>query len=159
METQTQMNFLTKEGFEKVKKEYEVLKQLRIAKAKNESPKMIISEDANPEYLSFYEDIGLMEIKLAKLEKILKNVILIKPPAKEKRDVVNLGATVAVKVNGQVDEFKITGSLEADPALGRISIESPVGAALFGRRAGEEITIPTPVKTTYKILNIKYLSA
>ena len=58
-------------------------------------------------------------------------------PSKEKRNVVGLGATVGVEVDGQKDEFQLVGSLEANPSAGRISNESPVGRALLGHRAGE----------------------
>jgi len=61
-----------------------------------------------------------------------------------------------VEVDGQEDEFEIVGSLEANPSIGRISNESPVGKALLGHEVREEIVISSPVKTVYKIKDIKY---
>ncbi len=150
--------YLTKEGLKKIKKEYEELKALKFSKTKGEIPKIWHSEDLNPEYLSFQEDLSFLETKLAELENILKNVEPIKRPAKEKQGVVSLGATVMVGVDGQNDEFTIVGSLEANPSLGRISDESPVGNALLGHRAGDEIVVSSPIKTIYKVKKIKYLS-
>jgi len=46
--------------------------------------------------------------------------------------------------------------LEANPSLGKISNESPVGKTLFGHRVGDEILISSPIKTIYKIKKIKY---
>jgi transcription elongation factor GreA len=149
--------YLTKEGLNKIKKEYQELKKIRFAKIKGESPKFWHSEDLNPEYLSFQEDLNLLESRITELEYILKNLELIKMPPKGKQNIVNLGATVLVEVDGQTDELTIVGTLEANPALGKISNESPVGQALLGHTVGDEIVISSPVKTIYKIKKIKYL--
>ena len=150
--------YLTKEGLERIKKEYQNLKYLRLAKTKGEIPKTWQSEDLNPEYLSFQEDLSFFETRLAELEYILKNTELIKIPPKDKQNIINLGARVLVEVDGQKDEFEIVGSLEANPALGKISNESPVGRTLLGRRVGDEVLISSPIKTIYKIKKLKYLS-
>lgn len=151
--------YLTKDGLEKIKKEYEDLKNLRLAKTRGESPKIWESEDLNPEYLAFQEDLSFLETKIGELEYIIKNAELIKPPEKGKQGIIGLGAQVAVQIGSEVDNFVIVGSLEANPALGRISDESPVGQALLGRRVGEEICVSSPVATIYKIKKIRYLSS
>ena len=48
------------------------------------------------------------------------------------------------------------GTLEANPELGKISNESPVGKALLGHKAGDEIVINSPQKISYKIKNVRY---
>lgn len=151
--------YLTTKGLDALKKEYRVLKDLRLAKTKGEVPKTWESEDLNPEYLSFREDLSFLETRIAELENILKNTELIKAPPGKKRGVIDLGATVEVKVDGERDEFTIVGTLEANPSLGKISNESPVGRALLGHKIGEEVIISSPVKTIYKIKKIKYLSS
>lgn len=148
--------YLTKEGLEKIKREYRDLKNLRLAKTKGEVPKILESEDLNPEYLSFQEDLSFLESRIAELEYILKNAELIKSPPREKQNIVNLGAQIQVEADGYIDEFKIVGSLEANPSLGKISNESPVGKALLGHKAGDFATIQSAIKITYKILKIKY---
>jgi len=150
--------YLTKEGIEKIKKEYKDLKSLRLAKTAGEAPKIWQSEDLNPEYLSFQEDIGFLESRIAEIEYTIKNSEVIKMPRKEKRGVIDLGAHVVVQVGNQTDEFEIVGSLEANPALGKISNESPVGRALLGHKTGEEIPISSPIKTIYKIKKIRYIA-
>ena len=151
--------YLTKQGLEKIKKEYQDLKNLKLSKTKGEIPKIWHSEDLNPEYLSFQEDLSFLESRIAELEYILKNTELIKPPPKEKQNMVNLGATVLVEVDGQNDEFMIVGSLEANPAIGKISNESPVGRMLLGHRVGDEVVVSSPIQTVYKIKKIKYLTS
>lgn len=148
--------YLTKQGLEKIKREYQDLKELKLAKTKGESPKVLHSEDLNPEYLAFQEDVSFLEARMVELENTFKNVELIKLPKKEKQNVIDLGATVLVSVDGQNDEFTLIGSLEANPSIGKISNESPVGRALLGHRVGDEVVVSSPIKTTYKIKKIKY---
>jgi transcription elongation factor GreA len=149
--------YLTKEGLEKLKKEHQNLKNLKLSKTKEEIPRIWQSEDLNPEYLSFQEDLSFLESRVAELEYILKNVQLITPPSKDKRNMVELGATVTLEESdGQINEFMIVGTLEANPSEGKISSESPVGKALLGHKIGEEIVIASPIKVVYKIKKVKY---
>jgi len=154
--TQEERFYLTKEGLEKIKKEYEDLKNLKLSKTKGEIPKILHSEELNSEYLSFQEDLSFLESRIVELGQILKNAELIKPPSKEKRNVIQLGAKVLVEVDGQKDELEIVGTLEANPTAGKISNESPVGKLLLGHKAGDAVLVSSPIKTTYKIKKIKY---
>ena len=148
---------LTKAKFQELKKEYDALVAAEHTKAiDEEAPKMVESGDLNPEFVRFQEGMELMRARMDKLEDILKHHQLIKKPPKEKQVFVNLGARVKVEVNGKKDEFVMVGTLEAHPELGKISNESPVGAALMGRKIGEEVVIDSPEKTKYKIKNITY---
>ncbi|MBU2545222.1 GreA/GreB family elongation factor [Patescibacteria group bacterium] len=146
--------YLTKEGLNKLKKEYETLKVLRSNKIKGDVPSIWESEDLNPDYLAFQEDLNFLETRLAELEVIIEKAVIIKKPPK--KDTVVLGATIAVQVGDQKDEFTIVGTLEANPMLRRISDESPVGSALLGHKVGDEVTVSSPMKAVYRIKNIKY---
>lgn len=148
--------YLTKEGLEKTRREYEDLKNLKLSKTEGEVPKIWHSEDLNPEYLAFQEDLEFLESRLNDLEYILKNSEIIKAPSKEGKNSIGLGATVVVQVDGQPDEFTLVGTLEANPSLGRISNESPVGQQLLGHRVGDEVVVSSPIKTIYRIKKIKY---
>ncbi len=79
-----------------------------------------------------------------------------KSPPQEKKAFVGIGAKVKIDVAGKNDEFTIVGTLEANPQLGKISNESPVGMALLGHKVGDEVVILAPTKKVYKIKNIKY---
>lgn len=149
--------YVTKAKLNELKKEYEALLGLEKQKTiGQEAPKILESEDMNPEFVSFQEDIGFLRAKIDELKNIFDHHELIKNPPKGKHNIVSVGASVKVDVNGQKDEFTIVGTLEANPALGKISNESPVGKALMGKKIGDEIVISSPVKTTYKVKNIKY---
>lgn len=149
--------YLTKEGLERIKKEYETLKSFKLAKTRGESPKIWHSEDLDPEYLNFREDLSFLESRIAELEYISKNYELITIPHKSRQNVVNVGATVTLEeAAGKINEFMIVGTLEANPSEGKISSESPVGKAILGRKLGEEVVITSPIKVIYKIKKIKY---
>ncbi len=149
--------YLTKEGLEKLKREYQNLKALKLKQLKGNLPQIFHSEDINPEYLAFKEDMNFLETRLAELEFILKNFQLIKPPPKELQNHVALGATVTLEdESGAINEFTIVGTLEANPMEGKISNESPVGKALLGKKVGDIVEILSPIRVVYKIKKIKY---
>jgi len=100
--------------------------------------------------------MGFLRSRIDELKNILDHHEIIKNPSRENKGIVGIGAKVKVDVGGNKDEFVIMGTLEANPAMGKISNESPVGKALLGHKVGDEIVISSPVKTTYKIKSIKY---
>jgi len=143
--------YLTREGLKRLKKEFEELQTIKLMKTRGEAPKILHSEDIDPEYLALQEDLSLLDIRLNELETILKNTQIIKIPPKAEQNKIGLGATVLVNINGTDGEFTVVGTLEANPAKGWISNESPVGQILLGKEAGQEIIVNSPSKTVYKI--------
>ena len=150
--------YVTKEGLEKIQAEYEKLRDFKHQKTMDGTPNLLHSEEANPEYLAFQEDMSLLDARLAEYENILQNAELIVRPLRSKQNVVDLGARVTVEVAGQSDEFEIVGTLEANPSVGRISNESPGGRALLGRKVGDAIEISSPTTTVYRIKKIRYVA-
>ena len=148
--------YITKQRLKELKGEYKDLLDFEHRKTEGDAPRIFQSEDINPEYLSFQEDLSFLRARKTELANILENYELIKPPVKEKQKVICLGAKVKVGIDGDKDEFEIVGTLEANPSLGKISNESPVGKALMGRKIGDEVVLSSPVKTVYKIIKIKY---
>lgn len=148
--------YLTKEGLDTIKKEYEKILRAKKAEMEKEVPSFMHSEELNAEFVSYKEDFDYIESRVEELEHILKNFEIIKKPSKSEKGKINLGARVKVDINGQEDEFMIVGTLEANPTAGKISNESPVGKSLMGRKAGEEVIISSPLKVSYKIKSVKY---
>ena len=149
--------YITKGKLQELKKEYEELLVFEHEKIfGEEAPKILESEDLNPEFVSFQEDIGFFRSRIDELKNILDHHELIKNPSKDKQHVIGVGAKVKIDVNGKKDEFVLVGTLEANPVLGKISNESPVGKALLGHKIGDEIVIDSPAKINYKIKGIKY---
>ncbi len=149
--------YTTKAKLQELQKEYDEFLVLEHKKSiSQEAPKILESEDLNPEFVSFQEDVGFLRSRIDELKNILDHHELIKNPPRDRRDVVGLGAKVKIDVDGQRDEFVIVGTLEANPALGKISDESPVGRALLGHKVGDVVVVSSPIKIDYKIRNIKY---
>jgi transcription elongation factor GreA len=71
-------------------------------------------------------------------------------------DVVGLGSTVVVDFEGDEEQYKIVGAIEAKPSRGLISNESPIGRALIGKRPGQTAQVATPGgMATLKVLRIE----
>lgn len=149
--------YLTKEGLKKIKKEYAKLLRLRKLKARGGAPSVLHSDELSAEFISYREDLDLLESRIAELERILRNYQLIKPPPRTQRDRVYLGATLKVELDDEITEFTLVGTLEADPSQKKISNESPIGKALLGHKEGDVVTVRTGVVNhTCKILAIRY---
>lgn len=149
--------YITKVKLHELQKEYnELAEKEKQATIGHEAPKVFESEDMNPEFVSFQEDIGFLRSRMDELRNILDHHEIIKNPSRDQQRIIGVGASVKIDVNGEKDEFTIVGTLEANPALGKISNESPVGKALLGHKVGDEIMISSPAKTIYKIKGIKY---
>jgi len=71
--------------------------------------------------------------------------------------VISIGSTVSVR-DIELDEletYRIVGTVEADPMQNKISNESPVGASLLGKRAGDIVNVPAPIGTIqYEIVEV-----
>ena len=149
--------YITKTKLQELKKEYEQLLDIEHKKTLGqEAPKILESEDLNPEFVSFQEDVEFLRSRIDELRNILDHNEVIKKPAKDRQGIIGVGAKVMIDAAGHKDEFMIVGTLEADPTSGKISNESPVGKALMGHKAGDVVVMDSPTKTAYKIKNIRY---
>ncbi len=110
----------------------------------------------NSEYDEAKNEQAFIESRIAQLEAMLKNARIIDNDELN-LDTVSVGIHVKIEdEDGEVEEYDITGSTEADPMNGKISDESPVGAALVGKKTGDSVTVSLPNGGTidYKILEI-----
>jgi len=150
--------YVTKQGFKKIEQDYKALLEFKKKKITgDEIPSSWHSEEVNPEYLSFQEDMSLLEARLGELELILRNIEIIRAPKGKERQQIRLGATITVDLGGERDEFTIVGTLEADPLQKKISNESPLGNGLLGAKTGDMVKVKTAlVNHDCKILKIVY---
>ena len=150
---------LTKEGLKhyqekleylKGEKTIEIIKRIEIARGFGD-----LSE--NSEYDDAKREQQENEAEKHRIEEILKNYILIDEKDLD-TDVVRLGQCVTLYDYDFEEEveYYLVGSTEADPMAGKISKESPVGAAILGKKVEDEVVVETldgPVK--YKIVGIR----
>jgi transcription elongation factor GreA len=150
------VRFITKEGLKKLNEELEDRKtRLRqeIAQAIKEAKEQgDLSENA--EYAEAKTQQNENESRIGELEMILKNSQVVEKD--KSRKGAQMGSKVKVKFNGSEIEFEIVGTNEADPANFKISNESPLGRAFWGRDNGEDVEVSTPRgMLKYKILEVK----
>jgi len=149
---------LTAQGLKDLEYELENLKNVRrrevAARIKQAREFGDISE--NSEYDDAKNEQAFIEGRIVQLEKMLRNVALIDENASEDR-FVTIGATVVLKdvETGEIDEYTIVGSAEANPMKHKISNESPVGKAIIGKPVGSIVDVVVPVGVIkYHIVDI-----
>lgn len=107
----------------------------------------------NAEYIEAKEAQSFNEGRVAELEEIIKEAVVI--GVNGRHDVVAVGSTVKSKSHLGEHKFTIVGPAESDPAQGFISNESPLGQAFIGRKKGDEIEVKTPSGVVkYKIIEV-----
>jgi len=149
---------LTEEGLKKVQEELHYLKRVKrteiAEKIRNAVTFGEIAENA--EYNSVKNEQSFIEGRVLALEKIIENYELI--DKEENPDCVLLGSDVLVKDTKNKKEYKYTilDYVESEPDCGKISISSPIGRALLGKKKGDLVEVRVPAgHIKYKILDIK----
>lgn len=111
----------------------------------------------NAEYDSAKEDQAKLEARIVVIEKMLRNAVVIDEEDLN-HDVISIGSTVTVidvEYNEEV-KYSIVGSAEANPAMGKISNESPLGRALIGHKKGDVVEVEAPVGIVkYNVMDIE----
>jgi transcription elongation factor GreA len=139
---------LTPEGREKLRAELEHLRNVRRKEAVERLQAARELSDAwdSPEYIEAKNEMSFIEGRIITIERMLAEAGIIPTdrPAGA-TDFVRLGCKVTVvNEDGEEETYILVGSAEADPRLGRISNQSPVGQALLGRRVGERVQVVAP---------------
>jgi transcription elongation factor GreA len=139
--------FLTREGLQKLEEELDYLKSSKRREVA-ERIKIAVSYgdlSENAEYDAAKDEQAFVESRIVQLEKMMRNVRII-DPENEDKNIVSIGVTVKLKdyETGDIEEYMIVGSTEADPDAGKISNESPIGAGVLGRTVGDKVTVNTP---------------
>lgn len=148
---------VTREGLERLKTELDELKNVKrphivtvVAEARSHGD---LRENAA--YDAARIDQMMNEKRISDLEALLRSAIVLDEQKAANSDSVQLGGTVVVDFDGLEETYRIVGAIEAKPAAGLISNESPIGRALLGKRPGQTAKVSTPGgMTTLKILRI-----
>lgn len=137
---------ITRDGLAKIEEELRYLETVRRAEVseKIKQAKELSSTQNNAEYEDAKNEQAMVEGKIQSLSALIQNAQIIDEDGAHKSKIVILGSTVKVKQDGKAHEYTIVGPAEADPREGKISNESPVGRALMGKKANDEIKINVP---------------
>ena len=144
---QSKQVVVTSAGLQSLEKEIEALKTVK-RKEIAEKIKVALSFgdlSENSEYDEAKNEQAIVEARISQIEAILKNVKVL-----DEDELTTETVTIGSKIKvfdlefEEIVDYQIVGSTEADPMLGKISDESPVGKALLGRSVGDECDIEVP---------------
>ncbi len=155
----SKVSYYTAEGLKKLRDELNQLKDVERPKASqaiaDARDKGDLSENA--EYDAAKEAQGLLEMRISKMEEILANARLIDESALDTSKVL-VHSTVKIKNqgNGMEMTYKLVAQSEADLKTGKISVDSPIGKGLLGKKVGETAEIQVPNGTMkFDVLEIR----
>ncbi|MDD4027735.1 MAG: transcription elongation factor GreA [Bacilli bacterium] len=132
----------------KLEKRPEVIQQIKEARSLGD-----LSENA--EYHAAREEQAILEKRILEIEYMINNSVIIEEKISDK---VKLGSTVVIKYieDGELETYKIVGSLEADPFKNLISNESPIANAIMNKKVGTVVCVDSPNgKYELEIVEIK----
>lgn len=108
----------------------------------------------NAEYHAAREEMAWAQSRVKELERIIDNASVVESGGTQS-GVAQMGSQLTVQVNGKEKKYTIVGAQESDPAAGKISNESPLAQAFWGKAAGETVEFQAPAgKVLYQILAI-----
>ncbi|KUK79775.1 MAG: Transcription elongation factor greA (Transcript cleavage factor greA) [Microgenomates bacterium 39_7] len=149
---------LTKEGFQELQEELTelveeklpiVIKRISVARDKGD-----LSE--NTEYQNAKEDKEIIDARISEIEEVLKRAEVVSKTRSKTQ--IGLGSEVEICPKGSSDKRQITlvGEFEGDVDEGKISVVSPIGRALLGKKQGDEIVVQAPMgDITYIVKSVK----
>lgn len=147
-------NFFTREGFDKIQKEFENLKISRkeavmeLTRAREMGD---LSENAA--YKVARSRLSFTDSRIRHLNQLIKSAKIIIPQLSGK---VDFGSKVVVEIDGIHKEYSIVGSYETDPNSGKLSGYSPLGKTLMGKKAGETAYFFAPKgKISCRIISVQ----
>lgn len=157
MANQKQMLY-TPDGYKELVEELNYLKTVRREEIKNDIAVARSFGDLseNAEYDEARNEQARTEARIKELENLIENAVVVDEDEID-TSVVSLGSVVRVRdeADGEEIEYSLVGSNEANPLIGKISDQSPVGKKLMGTREGAVIAVDAPAGTiTLKVLSV-----
>jgi transcription elongation factor GreA len=137
---------LTPEGLERLKKELELARARRVEAADRLKEAFQPGDiEDNPEYEQAKEEVSLLDGRIYELEEMIGRAQILH---EHHGSVAEPGSTIEVEEeDGTTSTYHLVGAVESDPSTGRISVESPVGRALVGKRKGDRVSVSVPSGT------------
>lgn len=151
------MEYLTKDKYAELKDELENLKTVKRKEVAEdlEYSKSLGDLSENAEYHEARDMQAAVEDRISKLELLLQSAKIVDV---HHTDSVAIGSKITIKKDAEKEPhvYIIVGSEEADMAQGKLSLTSPMGAALLGKKKGDSVTVTTPKgKVVYTIIALQ----
>ena len=146
---------VTKDGLEALQVELHELKANKrpalVERLSNARKDGDLSE--NNDYQTAREELEFLDGRISELEEVIKNAKIVTTACK--KGTIDVGARVVLKIKGKEFEYHIVGEWEADPVAKKISLTSPLGCALSGKKVGDKVAVEAPAGIIlYDILSI-----
>lgn len=141
------VSYYTEEGLKKLREELNILKDIERPKASQAIAEARDKGDLseNAEYDAAKEAQGMLELQISRLEKILSNARIINESRLDVSKVLVLSTVEVKNINsGKNMKYTLVAQTEADLKTGKISVDSPIGKGLLGKRVGEIALISVP---------------
>ena len=153
-------DFISQEGFDKLMEEWKRLKFVERPEMQRQVGAAAAEGDRSENAAYTYGKMRLRDIdrRLRELDKIIDHAKVVSTNAPADGSI-RFGATVTLqdKKTNRQRIYTLVGVQEIDPIAGRISVNSPVGMALIGKKQGDRVTIEIPRgKVEYAIIGITY---
>lgn len=154
----SKVSYYTAEGLKKLRDELDQLRDVERPKASQAIAEARDKGDLseNAEYDAAKEAQGMLEMRIAKLEEVVANARIIDESILDTSKVlVHSSVKIKNQLNGVEMRYKLVAQSEADLKTGKISVDSPIGKGLLGKKVGEiaEIQVPNGVMK-FEILEI-----
>lgn len=135
---------ITKEGYQKLSKQLEELRAVKRPAALRNLQDVSNSADwrDNAQMIQMQNNLGIIDAEIHRLEKILEMGEIVEPHNNDA--IVDVGETVVLQTDGDVESYTIVSPAESDPDKGLISYESPLGHALLKQKVGDEVDVNVP---------------
>ena len=150
--------FNTEAGLRALKEELDYLKNTKRNEVKENLALARSFGDLseNSEYDEAKNEQSKVESRISELEQIILHTVVVEESALD-HSTIHLGSTVVIveMATGKEKKYAIVGSNEANPMEGRISDRSPIGSAILGKKAGDEVVVAAPKgDKKYKIIEV-----
>ena len=136
---------LTAEGKQELESELNDLRHVELPAVAARIRELTMDGDVsdNSEYEDTKEELVIIEARIREIENLLRHVVIISKSGAH--DVVQLGSRVTiVDETGESESWTLVSPHEANTLHGKISTESPVGAAVIGKRVGDQVVVRAP---------------
>jgi transcription elongation factor GreA len=148
--------YLSAAGLEQLRAELAELTQVRRPEivGRIKAAKELGDLRENADYEAARNEQSFNEGRIQALETLIKTAVVLQEPARG--EAVGLGSTVVLEREGEQESYTIVGPTEANPGEGRVSHVSPIGRAVMGRKAGDEVVVRAPRgEVRYRISEVR----
>lgn len=148
--------WMTAEGYQKLQAQLEELYTVKRPAAVRNLQEVSGTADwrENAQLIHVQDELALIDAEIRRLQEMLAHCEVVEPQTSD--IVVDIGETVVLQSDGEIETYTIVSPAESDPDAGRISYESPVGHTLLKHKVGDEVDITVPAgQLHYRIVAVR----